>query len=305
MRKNLIILGKKYVFNKIETELLKLKFKIFYINFPDEYEILVKKFSSIAKNKENVLVIPSGDIDEKIKSLIEEFSLKVIPLPAFMEKYLNKLYIPYEFKKLEYIENIKPYNTTEYIVKRIIDFLVGIPLAIFSIPIVIYSIYRIKRESPEGSILYKQARVGKNNKEFIAYKFRSMVPDAEKGLPKFASKNDPRVFKWGAFMRKTRIDELPQLINILKGEMHLVGPRPERKFWTDVFEQKIPYYNVRHIVAPGITGWAQVNYPYGSNTEDARQKLMYDLYYIKHWSLWLEIKTLFKTVGVILKKQGQ
>jgi lipopolysaccharide/colanic/teichoic acid biosynthesis glycosyltransferase len=105
-------------------------------------------------------------------------------------------------------------------------------------------------------------------------------------------------------MRKMRIDEIPQFKNILRGEMSLVGPRPERKLWVDQFEKEIPYYNARHLVKPGITGWAQVMYPYGANVEDARQKLMYDLYYIKHWSLWLELKTIWKTVMVVLGKRG-
>jgi len=129
-----------------------------------------------------------------------------------------------------------------------------------------------------------------------------MVMDAEKDGIKFASKNDNRVFPWGKTMRKKRLDELPQMINILKGQMHLVGPRPERKYWVDKFEKNIPYYNERHIVKPGITGWAQVMYGYGENEEDARQKLMYDLYYIKNWSIILEIKIIWKTIFVVFGK---
>jgi lipopolysaccharide/colanic/teichoic acid biosynthesis glycosyltransferase len=105
-------------------------------------------------------------------------------------------------------------------------------------------------------------------------------------------------------MRKTRIDELPQLINVCKGEMHLIGPRPERKYWIEQFQKEIPYYNQRHLVAPGITGWAQVMYPYGENATDAKQKLMYDLYYIRNWSIWLEIKIILKTINTVLSKTG-
>jgi len=168
----------------------------------------------------------------------------------------------------------------------------------------LYSAYRIKKESPNGPIIFSQKRVGLKGEEFVCYKFRSMVPDAEKGKPQFASEDDPRIFKWGAFMRKTRIDELPQLWNVLKGEMHMIGPRPERKYWVEQFKENIPSYDQRHLIAPGITGWAQVNYPYGANEEDARQKLMYDLYYIKNWSLWLEIKTIFKTIQVMVGGKG-
>lgn len=110
----------------------------------------------------------------------------------------------------------------------------------------------------------------------------------------YTKENDERVFAFGSFMRKTRIDEIPQCINILRGEMHLIGPRAEWDILVRNYEKEIPYYNERHLVRPGITGWAQVNYPYGENAEDTKQKLMYDLYYIKHWSVWLEIKTTLK-----------
>jgi len=162
---------------------------------------------------------------------------------------------------------------------------------------------KIDEQSP-GSLYFLQNRVGLGNKEFECIKFRSMVVDAEKDGAKFASKNDERVFEFGEFMRKTRIDEIPQCINVLRGQMHLIGPRPERRYWINFFEKEIPYYNERHIVRPGITGWAQVNYPYGANALDAKQKLMYDLYYIKHWSLWLEIKIIAKTIAIIFEKKG-
>ena len=131
-----------------------------------------------------------------------------------------------------------------------------------------------------------------------------MSLDAEKDGIKFANADDDRVFEYGKKMRKMRIDELPQMLNVLLGQMHLVGPRPERRFWVEKFEQMIPYYSERHIVKPGITGWAQVMYPYGSNAQDAKQKLMYDLYYIKHWNLWLEIKIIYKTALIVLGKKG-
>ena len=168
----------------------------------------------------------------------------------------------------------------------------------------LYSIYRIKKESPDDPIFFKQKRVGLRGKEFECIKFRSMVPNAEKGKPRFASKNDPRVFPWGATMRKTRFDELPQMWNILKGEMHLIGPRPERKYWIEQFEKIIPYYNERHLVKPGITGWAQVMYSYGENEKDAKQKLMYDLYYIKYWNIWLELKIVWMTAMIVIRKKG-
>jgi len=136
-------------------------------------------------------------------------------------------------------------------------------------------------------------------------KFRSMRQDAENaGAPQWAKLRDPRVTRVGAVMRKTRIDELPQLINVLKGEMGFVGPRPERPHFVDQLAEVIPFYRDRACVKPGITGWAQVNYPYGASIEDARQKLSYDLYYVKHRNLFLDLLILFATVRVILFQEG-
>jgi exopolysaccharide biosynthesis polyprenyl glycosylphosphotransferase len=155
------------------------------------------------------------------------------------------------------------------------------------------------------SILYKQTRIGLLGKPFTIYKFRSMVSNAEApSCCQWAQDNDKRVTKVGKVIRKYRIDELPQLVNVLKGDMSFVGPRPERpEFVTKLFEH-IPYYQERHCVKPGITGWAQVNYPYGDTIEKASEKLQYDLYYVKNNSLFLDIAILLQTVGVILFKQG-
>ncbi len=209
------------------------------------------------------------------------------------------------YKDIENIqeESIRSYNSFEYFLKRVVDFSITIPLLLLTSPLFLYSAYRIKKESPDGPILFKQARIGKDEKEFTCYKFRSMRTDVD-FFDKYTQNKDPRVFKWGAFMRKTRIDELPQLFNVLKGDMHIVGPRAEWSELVKEYEQEIPKYHLRHIVKPGITGWAQVNYPYGRNIEDTKKKLEYDLYYIKNWSLGLEIKTLLKTVLVVLGKKG-
>jgi len=120
----------------------------------------------------------------------------------------------------------------------------------------------------------------------------------------YTKKEDSRIFPFGKFMRKSRIDELPQLWNVLKGDMHLFGPRTEWCILVENYEKEIPYYHERHLVRPGISGWAQVMYPYGANTEDSRQKLMYDLYYISHWSVWLEIETIIRTIGVVMGRKG-
>ncbi len=207
------------------------------------------------------------------------------------------------YKDIELINNIKGYSTLSYLFKRVLDFAISIPLIIITSPIILYSIYRIKKESPDGPILFKQNRVGKDGKIFTCYKFRSMKTNIEY-FHKYTQDNDPRLFKWGNFMRKTRIDELPQLINVIKGDMHLIGPRAEWDKLANEYKTKIKNYNLRHIVKPGITGWAQVNYPYGRNLNDTKKKLEYDLYYIKNWSIFLEIKIIIKTILIILGKKG-
>ena len=302
----MLILGNKYQFNEVElNKLNSLKITPLYINDVSnitqiQTHISQKKPSFIILNTEKT---PPKELIQYLTSL-ELQGIKFLTIEHFLEKYLAKIYIPKHIQKLNFLEEIKPFTKLQYLIKRTIDFSLAVPLGILTIPIMLYACYRIKKESPEGEIIFKQKRVGLNGKEFVCYKFRSMIPEAEKEKPQFASEDDPRIFKWGAIMRKTRIDELPQLWNVIKGDMHMIGPRPERKYWIDIFEKNIPYYQLRHLIKPGITGWAQVNYPYGSNEEDAYQKLMYDLYYIKNWSILIEIKTIFKTIEVMINKKG-
>ena len=187
--------------------------------------------------------------------------------------------------------------------KRAFDICFSLALLIVTSPVLLVTIICVRLES-SGPAIFRQRRVGLNGDEFTLLKIRSMRLDAEKDGAVWASKNDPRVTKVGRFIRKTRIDELPQLINVLKGDMSLIGPRPERMDFVRELSQKLPYYDVRHSVRPGITGWAQVLYPYGASLEDSRLKLEYDLYYIKHLSIMLEAKILLKTIGVILFPKG-
>ena len=155
------------------------------------------------------------------------------------------------------------------------------------------------------SVFYKQERVGLNGKLFKIIKFRSMRPDAEKDGAKWASKNDDRVTRIGHFIRKYRVDELPQLLNVFKGEMAFIGPRPERPQFVEQLVREVPYYNQRHNVKPGLAGWAQLNYPYGASVEDSMEKLKFDLYYVKHQSLLLDILILIRTVEVVLFGKGR
>ena len=157
----------------------------------------------------------------------------------------------------------------------------------------------------KGSFFYTQTRVGKNGVPFTIYKMRTMVQNAEQNGAVFAVSNDSRITPFGKFLRKTRLDELPQFINVLKGDMAIIGPRPERPVFVEQIAASIPLYQTRHVIKPGLTGWAQVNYPYGSNLEDSLMKLRYDLYYIKHRSLFLDLNIIVKTLSTVLFFRGQ
>ncbi|HEX8745590.1 MAG TPA: TIGR03013 family XrtA/PEP-CTERM system glycosyltransferase [Pyrinomonadaceae bacterium] len=181
--------------------------------------------------------------------------------------------------------------------------LVALAGALMSLPIAILTAILIKLDS-RGPVLYRQERVGRNGRPFTLMKFRSMRTDAEKNGPVWARDSDDRVTRVGRIIRKIRVDEIPQFWNILKGEMSFVGPRPERPHFVAQLAEEIPYYEQRHLIAPGLTGWAQIKYPYGSSIEDARQKLQYDLYYIKNQSLMLDAAILFETVKTIIFGRG-
>jgi sugar transferase (PEP-CTERM system associated) len=190
------------------------------------------------------------------------------------------------------------------ITRNIVHRIVALVGALFSLPIAIVTAILIKLDS-RGPILYKQERVGKNGGAFTVMKFRSMRTDAEKSGPVWATEDDDRTTRVGKIIRKLRIDEVPQFWNILRGEMDFVGPRPERPHFVSQLAEEIPYYEQRHLIAPGLTGWAQIKYPYGASIEDARQKLQYDLYYIKNQSLMLDAIILFETVKIILFGRGR
>ena len=189
-------------------------------------------------------------------------------------------------------------------VKRVFDVLSAALLLVLAAPIMLVTAIVIKLDS-RGPVFYRQERVGLNGSTFQVIKFRSMRVDAEKdGKPRWATVQDDRVTKVGNFIRRARIDELPQLWNVFKGEMSMVGPRPERPFFVEQLTQQIPYFAVRQSVKPGVTGWAQVRYQYGATVEDSIEKLQYDLYYVKNHTLFLDIVILFETVAVVLTGKG-
>ncbi len=189
-------------------------------------------------------------------------------------------------------------------IKRAIDLVLSLLHIVVAAPLMALTALAIRVES-RGPVLYRQTRIGRNGKEFNLLKFRSMVDDAEKASgPTWAEEDDPRITRIGKLIRRFRIDELPQLFNVLRGHMSFVGPRPERGHFVRDLEQQIPYYGLRMTVRPGITGWAQVQYPYGASVEDAREKLKYDLYYIKNGDALFDLWIVLKTIRVVVLRRG-
>ncbi len=190
------------------------------------------------------------------------------------------------------------------LMKRLMDICLSLFILVIMFPFMLLTAIAVALDSP-GGVFFKQERVGQDGRPFTLCKFRSMRMDAEAGTgPVWSSEDDPRITRVGKFIRKTRLDELPQLLNVLGGTMSLVGPRPEREHFIDDLAEQIPYFKLRHIVKPGLTGWAQINYPYGSTVEDALHKLQFDLFYIKNHSVMLDLSILFSTVKTVLLRQG-
>ena len=195
-------------------------------------------------------------------------------------------------------------NAIERGIKRMFDVVISIAFLLLTLPVILITALCILLDDG-APVFYRQSRTGLRGKPFDVVKFRSMMKDAEKdGVARWAAKDDDRITRVGRFIRKTRIDELPQIFNVLEGSMSFVGPRPERPSIVADLEDKIPFFRYRHVVKPGITGWAQVNYPYGASVEDAREKLKYDLYYVKNESLVLDLLILLETVRVVFWPSG-
>ena len=188
-------------------------------------------------------------------------------------------------------------------VNRVGDVLTSLAFLLVTLPLMLLTALIVRLDSP-GPVFYRQERVGLHGRPFTLFKFRSMRVDAELKGPTWASQSDPRITRVGSFLRRTRIDELPQLVNVLRGQMSFIGPRPERPHFVEKLSEVVPHYRDRAWVKPGLTGWAQVNFPYGASIEDARVKLSYDLYYVKHRSLLLDALILIATVRVILFQEG-
>jgi sugar transferase (PEP-CTERM system associated) len=194
-------------------------------------------------------------------------------------------------------------KSSQQVLRRLVSFSVSLAGLVLCLPILPFLIIAVRLSSP-GPIFFRQVRVGLRGKPFEVIKFRTMCHDAEKNGAQWAKKNDSRVTRVGRLMRKTRLDEIPQLWNVLKGDMGFVGPRPERPEFVDWLSSEIPFYELRHIIRPGLTGWAQVRYGYGATLEETKHKLEYDLYYVKHMSVGLDLLVIFETVKTILLRRG-
>lgn len=255
-----------------------------------------------------LIMLPDAPLDEDIaRELLRAKlgGLMVVDIRTLYEHVVGRIPVSLirdEWLLMEDGFNLNTQGSMQRL-KRVFDVLTSFVLLILTLPVMAIAAMVIRLESP-GPVIYKQKRVGLHEKEFTVLKFRSMTVDAEKHGAVWAQKGDTRVTKVGKFIRKVRIDELPQLWNVLRGDMSLIGPRPERMEFVRELEKVIPYFYVRHTVKPGVTGWAQVCYPYGASVEDARYKLEYDLYYIKNMSPLLDLKIVLKTVGVILFPKG-
>ena len=259
------------------------------------------------------------DVDEIIVALTERRSgsmplrelldcklagVRVFDITTYFERMLGQIRV--DFVNAGWLIFGDGFNQGFYrtAIKRVFDILCTLVLIVLAAPIMLITAVAIKLES-QGPVFYRQERVGAANKIFKVTKFRSMRTDAEKdGKPRWAAAQDDRVTRVGNIIRRLRVDELPQLFNVLSGDMSLVGPRPERPFFVEQLTNEIPYYAVRHSIKPGVTGWAQVRYQYGSTVEDSQEKLQYDLYYVKNHSLFLDCVVLFETVGVVLTGKG-
>lgn len=262
-----------------------------------------------ARNWNGVIIDPDYHPSNEETNALVSLRLRGIPVSPIADYYESHWYmVPVENLQQDWFLHSQGFSMLSSPIalglKRVIDVLLSLLILLLSAPILLLCALAIKISS-KGPVLFRQQRVGEHNQPFTIIKLRTMTSDAEKDGAAWASKNDPRITRAGSFMRKTRLDELPQCWNVLKGEMSFVGPRPEQLEFTKQLEQSIPYYNIRHIVKPGITGWAQVLFPYGGNEEDALKKLQYELYYIKNQSLTLDLNIMVRTILTVFQRAGR
>ena len=282
-------------------------------------DLTVQIYNSNKVNAENSRLLDyawNGIIIDSLNSLPQSISAellqqrlsgkRIFSLTEFYSKQWTK--VPIFHIGQQWLLDVEGFSLLEdsvnYKLKRIFDFLLATVLSIFCLPLILIISVLIRFDS-SGPAFYKQNRVGLRGKVFNLYKFRTMHTNAETQGPQWTTKDDPRITRLGHHLRRTRLDELPQIYNVLLGQMSFIGPRPERPEFVNDLEQQIPYYDLRHLIKPGITGWAQVMYDYGASVEDAKEKLQYDLFYVKHQSLLLDSIILLKTLRIILNARGR
>ena len=286
----------------------KVKFKIStchqtFLNNPRRLNKILPKVDTVIIRIENY-----QEVSKELESFLTQamfIGKEVFTYPSFYESSHEALPIHlmennfYEVLQLKNSKSHYIYVLHKNIIDWILCFLLVFPLIVLTPLVMFFNIFLNK-----GPLFYKQKRMGKKGKEFKIYKFRSMVTDAEKDGARMSTVNDSRITSFGKILRKLRIDELPQVISVIKGDMSFIGPRPERKIFVDQLDEMNPFYSVRHVIKPGITGWAQVKYKYGENLDDSLKKLEYDLYYIKHRSITLDLRILFKTITTVIFSRG-
>lgn len=326
LSRNVVILGvgrnAKQVLDKVRPEDAELSFRVFGCIECGQGETLVDP-GLIIKEPENwASFVKQHNISEIVIAPDERRRSEGgdIPIDALLDCKLRGIsitepmvFIERELLKIE-VGMLRPswalfsdgfvYSQLRDVMKRVFDLTIASFILLITWPLMLLTAIAVKLES-RGPTLYQQVRVGLNGKEFSITKFRSMSQDAEKdGKAIWATKNDARVTRVGAFIRNTRLDELPQLYNVFKGDMSFVGPRPERPQFVEELKVAIPYYDARHRVKPGLMGWAQLKYPYGASVDDARNKLKYDLYYVKNHSFFMDVLIVIQTVEVVLLGKG-
>ena len=318
--KRVLIIGDDFDIDKIGNDLLKSDPNYEIVGFISYKEFISNQFDSFMLKdlKKVVKDYKVGEIvvANSVQGLGSDLYQALVPLlkSGFPIKAYAHVYEEITSKvPVQYVDNdfyfYFPFsrsnqNRLYLLYHRIVDVvisLIGLVFGLIILPIILVCNLAANR----GALFYKQLRLGESGKEFYIIKFRTMVKDAELDGAQLASEGDVRITKFGNFLRRTRLDEIPQFINVLKGDMSLIGPRPERPEFVETLSEKIPFYEVRLIIKPGLTGWAQVNSKYANSDEDMIEKLQYDLYYIKHRSVFLDLRILLKTISTIIFFKGQ
>lgn len=320
--KPLVLVCKSRDFNKLSKELIINDPHIKIVKFIDvdmaeqtgeksKHQLTLDEIDNfLIENYVSEIVVASNSKNTSIEIynkllVIAENGIPITQYDELYEELTNRIPLHLKDKKIyAYFPFSKKQNMLYLILVRFVDVVVSLIglLVLFAISPIILLFNLLWNKGP---LMFTQERVGRKEKLFSIYKLRTMIVNAETNGAVFATTNDSRITPFGKWLRKTRIDEFPQFINVLKGEMSIIGPRPERKVFVDQIAEQIPLYHTRHIAKPGLTGWAQINYPYGETLEDSLMKLEYDLYYIKHRNLFLDINIAVKTFGTILYMKGQ